>query len=157
MTLQRSKFSSEFVWLGVMVAVAIGLMPWRVQAAECPAKMVTVCPMQADPFLVQLSAEGTGPNLVEAKAAAKASLKKRASLLRQQFGLPIMQEMFLALTHEFQRIPEEPEKPTTTATLGAWFHLDFEKKSMTPLPIRCVPHRGTGVIQEHDVVHCEGY
>ena len=139
------------------VGFAVALMSSPANGAECPADMTTVCPSKANPFLLQLSAEGSGPDLASAKLAAKASLKKRASRLREKFGFPIMQEMFLALTHHSQLLPEEPEKPTTTVTLGAWFHLDFEENLMTPLPIRCVPHTGTSVLQEHDVVHCSGY
>ena len=141
----------------VILAVAMSFMPRTAQAQSCPGNVKVICPDKLDPFVVQFSAAGDGSDLTEAKLAAKASIKKRASLLRKQFDFPIMTQMFLALTHRSQLIPEEPEKPVTTATLGAWFHLDFDNKLMTSLPIRCVPHGGTAALEEHKVVHCEGY
>jgi hypothetical protein len=65
--------------------------------------------------------------------------------------------MFFALTNVLTQIQHEGDTATTTATLAAWYQLDFDKNRMTPLPHRFVGQVPTRVIQEHDVVFCEGY
>ena len=118
-------------------------------AAECPTKK--------DPFLVLITAEGTGKDLSAAKLDAKRSLKERAILLKETYGFPTMFKMFIGLTHELQTFPELPQEPSTTATLIAWYELDFDQGLMKPFPSRCFGKTVSGVIQEHDVVHDEGY
>ena len=121
-----------------------------------PPAYATGCPTKENPFLVQIVAVGVGPGLKAAKRAAKSSLKKRATLVRENFGFPLVHEMFLGLTPDLQTIPGPPQKPTTTATVTAWYELNIAEGKMIPLPSRCVGN-AAGIIQEHDVVHDQGY
>ena len=114
-------------------------------------------PTEADPFLVQIVAVGVGQDLRAAIEAGTGGLRKRATLLRTKMGFPMIHGMSFALTHELERFPKEAERSTTTATLTAWYHLDFDQKRMTPVPSRFIGNVTTGVIQEYDVVFCEGY
>jgi len=115
------------------------------------------CPTETDPFLVQIVAVGVGQDLRAAVEAATSGLRKRATLVRTKMGFPMIHGMSFALTHQLERFPKEAERSTTTATLTAWYHLDLDQKRMTPLPSRLIGNVATGVIQEHDVVFCEGY
>jgi hypothetical protein len=114
-------------------------------------------PTELDPFLVQIVAVGEGQDREGACEAAEISLRKRATQLRVNGGFPIIHGMFYALTNEIVQFSEPGKKAGTTATLSAWYHLDFEQNPMTPLPHRYVGHVGTNVIIEYDVVFCEGY
>jgi len=143
-----NKFQT-FLTCSIVGAFVFGFTLNLAHAAECPTKK--------NPFLVQITAEGIGTDLSTAKLAAKNSLKERAILLKETYGFPTMFKMFIGLTHELQTFPELPREPTTTATLIAWYELDFDKGIMTPFPSRCFGKTTSGVIQEHDVVHDEGY
>jgi hypothetical protein len=114
-------------------------------------------PIETDPFLVQIVAVGVGQDLRAAIETATGGLRKRATLLRTKLGFPMIHGMSLALTSKVESIPHKGEKPTTTATLAAWYHLDLDQKRMTPLSHRYVGNVATGIIEEYDVVFCEGY
>jgi hypothetical protein len=115
------------------------------------------CPTETDPFLVQIVAVAVGQDLRAAIEAGTSGLRKRATALRTKMGFPMIHGMSFALTHQLERIPKEAEPSATTATLSAWYHLDFDQKRMTPAPSRYIGNVTTGVIQEYDVVFCEGY
>lgn len=114
-------------------------------------------PIETDPFIVQIVAVGVGQNLRAAIETATGGLRKRATLLRTKLGLPTIHGMSFALTSKLESIPEKGEKSTTTATLAAWYHLDLDNNRMTPLSHRFIGNVTTGVIEEYDVVFCEGY
>ena len=114
-------------------------------------------PADPNPFFLQVVAVGTGPDLAAATETAKTSLRRRATDVRTKFGLPVMHGMFYALTNQIDRFSGPGQKTATTATLTAWYQLDLEQRAMIPTPHRYVAHTGTSVIQEYDVVFCEGY
>jgi hypothetical protein len=114
-------------------------------------------PTELDPFLVQIVAVGEGQDRAGACEAAVTSLRKRATQLRVNGGFPTIYGMFYALTNEIVRFSEPGKQSGITATLSAWYHLDFAQNLMMPLPHRYVGHVGTNVIIEYDVNFCEGY
>jgi hypothetical protein len=114
-------------------------------------------PTELDPFLIQIVAVGVGQDLPGAIEAAVASLRTRATQMRTQGGFPIIHGMFFALTNKLERFSEPGQKTDTTATLAAWYHLDCGRNLMTPLPQRSIGPVATSIIQEYDVVFCEGY
>lgn len=114
-------------------------------------------PSELNPFLIQIVAVGVGDELPAARDAALASLRKRATQLRTQFKFPTIHGMHYALTNRVEQFSEPGKKQDSTATLAAWYHMDFERNVMTPLPHRLIGHVATGIIEEYDVVFCEGY
>jgi hypothetical protein len=126
----------------------------QVQAA---AARSAAMPGELNPFLIQLVAVGVGGELPAAREAALASLRKRATQLRTRFGFPTIHGMHYALTSRVEQFSEPGKKKDSTATLAAWYQLDFERNVMTPLPHRLIGHVATGIIEEYDVVFCEGY
>lgn len=114
-------------------------------------------PTELNPFLVQVVATGIGGDLPAARAAAHASLRKRATQIRTQFKFPTIFGMSYALTGHVEQFSSPDVKKNTTATLAAWYHLDFERQVMTPLPHHLIGQVKTGIIEEYDVVFCEGY
>jgi hypothetical protein len=114
-------------------------------------------PTEADPFLVQFVAVGVAHDLPAAIEEGKTGLRKRAGLVREKAGFPIIHGMFFAVTNVLTRIQHDGDTATTTATLAAWYHLNFDENRMTPLPHRFVGQVPTRIIEEYDVVFCEGY
>ena len=114
-------------------------------------------PTELNPFLIQLVAVGTGGDLRAAREAAHASLMKRATQVRTQLGFPTIHGMYFALTSQVEQFAEPDKKKGTMATLAAWYHLDFARNVMTPLPHRLIGQVATSIIEEYDVVFCEGY
>lgn len=114
-------------------------------------------PTEVDPFLLQFVAVGVAHDLPSAIEEGKTGLRKRAGLVREKAGFPIIHGMFFAVTNVLTRIQHEGDTASTTATLAAWYQLDFDNNRMTPLPHRFVGQVPTQVIVEHDVVFCEGY
>ena len=114
-------------------------------------------PTELNPFLIQLVAVGIGADLAAARDAATGSLRKRATQIRTQLGFPTIHGMHSALIGHVERFSEPGKRQGTQATLAAWYHLDVARNVMTPLPHRLVGPAVTGVIQEYDVVFCEGY
>jgi hypothetical protein len=116
-----------------------------------------VFPTEVDPFLVQVVAVGVGPDLHAAIEEGKAGLRSRAGQMRQKAGFPIIHGLCFALTNVLTRVQKDGDTATTTATLAAWYQLDFERNQMTSLPHRVIGTVSTSVIDEHYVVFCEGY
>jgi hypothetical protein len=114
-------------------------------------------PTELNPFLVQVVAVGVGEDLRRACDAAHASLRKRATRVRTALGFPTIHGMYYALTNQAEQFSEPGKKTGTQATLAAWYHLDFDRKLMTPLPYRLIGQVATNIIVEYDVVFCEGY
>jgi hypothetical protein len=115
-------------------------------------------PTEADPFLVQFVAVGVAHDLPAAIEEGKAGLRKRAGLVREKAGFPLIRGMHFAVTNVLTQVHHEGDTSTTTATLAAWYQLDFDDDRMTtPLPHRFVGQVPTHVIEEYDVVFCEGY
>jgi hypothetical protein len=114
-------------------------------------------PPELNPFLIQVVALGVGNNLIAACEAAHAILRKRATQVRTKLEFPTIHGMYYALTNHVEEFSEPGKKKGTTATLAAWYHLDFERNVMTPLPHRLISGVSTNVIVEYDVVFCEGY
>ena len=77
--------------------------------------------------------------------------------MRTQFKFPTIHGMSYAPTSHVQHFSEPDVAKNCTATLAAGYHLDFDRQVMTPLPHRVVGHVATGIIEEYDVVFCEGY
>jgi hypothetical protein len=114
-------------------------------------------PTELNPFLIQIIAVAVGQDLPGACEAANTSLRKRATQIRTQLGFPTIHGMFYALTNQVEQFSEPGEKTGTRATLAAWYHLDFDRNLMTPLPHRLIGHVATSILIEYDVVFCEGY
>jgi hypothetical protein len=114
-------------------------------------------PTEVDPFLVQVVAVGVSHDLPSAIEEGKAGLRKRAGLVRENAGFPLIRGMSFAVTNVLTRVQHDGDTSTTTATLAAWYHLDLDDEQMRPLPHRFVGQVSTQVIEEYDVVFCEGY
>ena len=114
-------------------------------------------PSELNPFLVQIVAVGVGADLSAARGVAHASLRKRASQIRTQFKFPTIFGMSYALTSHIEQFSGPGVKKNSTATLAAWYHLDFDRQTMTPLPHHLGRAGQDRHIEEYDVVFCEGY
>jgi hypothetical protein len=55
-----------------------------------------------------------------------------------------------------ERFQEKGKKSKSTATLAAWYRLDFDQNRMTPLLHQLVGNVSTNIVEEYDAV-CEGY
>jgi hypothetical protein len=128
----------------------------RPAAVETIMTMISV-PTETNPFLLQLVATGAGVDLPAAIAAADTGLRKRATEVRTKWGFPVVHGMSYALTNRQEHFSEPGRKSGTSATLAAWFHLNFDERVMTSLSHRFVGQVSTSVIEEYDVVFCEGY
>jgi hypothetical protein len=114
-------------------------------------------PTEPDKFLVMVVAEGVSHDVSTAVEEGRADLRKRAGSIREKLGFPLIRGISFGLTNVQQGLEHDDDVSTTTATLAAWYHLDFDNGRMTPLPFRSVGKVSTGIIQEYDVVFCEGY
>jgi hypothetical protein len=112
---------------------------------------------EQDRFLVMVVAEGVSHDLPSAIEEGKADLRERAGLIRKNSGFPLIRGLSCGVTSVKTQVHHDGDTEQTTATLAAWYHLDFDNERMTPLPFRSVVQVSTSVIQEHDVVFCEGY
>jgi hypothetical protein len=114
-------------------------------------------PTEPDRFLVMVVAEGVSHDLSSAIEEGKADLRERAGLIRKNAGFPLIRGLSAGVTSVTTEVHHDGDTSSTTATLAAWYHLDFENGRMTPLSFRSVGKVSTSIIQEHDVVFCEGY
>jgi hypothetical protein len=112
---------------------------------------------EEDRFLVLVVAEGVSHDVSTAVEEGRADLRKRAGLIREKCGFPLIRGISFGVTSVQQQLEHDDDVSTMTATLAAWYHLDFDNGRMTPLPFRSVGKVSTGIIQEYDVVFCEGY
>ena len=78
-------------------------------------------------------------------------------MIRKKSGFPLIRGLSCGVTSVTTQDPSRRRHVNTTATLAAWYHLDFDNDRMTPLPFRSVGRVSTSIIQEYDVVFCEGY
>jgi hypothetical protein len=114
-------------------------------------------PTEPDRFLVLVVAEGVSHDVPTAIEEGKADLRKRAGLIREKAGFPLIRGISFGVTNVAKQLHHDGDTSTTTATLAAWYHLDFDNGRMTPLPFRSVGRVSTQIIEEYDVVFCEGY
>jgi hypothetical protein len=114
-------------------------------------------PTEPDRFLVQVVAEGVSHDLPTAIEEGKADLRKRAGLIREKSGFPLIRGLCFGVTNVAKQVHHDGDTSNTTATLAAWYRLDFDNGRMTPLPFRSVGRVSTQIIEEHYVVFCEGY
>ncbi len=127
-----------------------------VQDGEVTTREVSM-PTELNPFLIQVVAVGSGSDLLAACEAAHSILRKRATQVRTGLEFPTIHGMYYSLTNHVEEFLEPGKKKGTTATLAAWYHLDFERNMINPLPHRLISGVTTNVIVEYDVVFCEGY
>jgi hypothetical protein len=114
-------------------------------------------PTEPDRFLVQVVAEGVSHDASTAIEEGRDELRKRAGLIREKTGFPLIRGISYGVTNVQNHVEHDGDTSTTTATLAAWYHLDFDSGRMIPLPFRSIGTVSTQVIQEYDVVFCEGY
>ena len=114
-------------------------------------------PTEPDRFLVMVVAEGVSHDAPTAIEEGKADLRKRAGLIREKLGFPLIRGISFGVTRVLKQLEHDGDTSATTATLAAWYHLDVDNGRMTPLPFRSVGKVSTGIIEEYDVVFCEGY
>jgi hypothetical protein len=114
-------------------------------------------PTEPDRFLVMVVAEGVSHDLPTAIEEGKADLRERAGLIRKKSGFPLIRGLSCGVTSVTTQVQHDGDTSNTTATLAAWYHLDFDNDRMTPLPFRSVGRVSTSIIEEYDVVFCEGY
>ncbi|HEX2411992.1 MAG TPA: hypothetical protein VHJ39_12565 [Solirubrobacteraceae bacterium] len=106
---------------------------------------------------MQFVVVGVAHDLPAAIEEGKAGLRKRAGLVREKAGFPLIRGMHFVVTNVLTQVHHEGDTSTTTATLARLVSARLRRRPDDATPSPLVGQVPTHVIVEHDVVFCEGY